>query len=216
MSQVNPEPEGTVDRLRLSGVSWKEYSRFLCLFAERPGHHLTYDRGELEITGTWLGHERDKHFLGRMVNTLTEELGREVVGGGTTTLRLRSLRRGLDPDGCYWIDSASRMTGKRRLNLRRDPVPDLVIEVSNPETTLNRTRILARLGVPEVWQIQGDILSFLVRQGSNFVKATYSLSFPFLTPADLMTFFLQVRQGGGENAVIGTFRAWVQQQGRSE
>jgi Uma2 family endonuclease len=211
MSQANPEPEETVDRLRLSGVSWKDYSRFLCLFAERPGHHLTYDRGELEITGTWLGHERDKLVLGRMVDTLTEELGREMIGGGATTLRLRTLRRGLDPDGCYWIDSASRMAGKRRLNLRRDPAPDLVIKVSNPEATLNRARILARLGVPEVWQLQGDSLSFLVRQGSNFAKATHSLSFPFLTPADLITLILQSRDGGGENAVIGTLRNWVQQ-----
>ncbi len=38
-------------------------------------------------------------------------------------------KRGLEADDCYWIANAERMTGKRRLDLRTDPPPDLAIEV---------------------------------------------------------------------------------------
>ncbi len=217
MSASTTAPTESVDRLRLSRVSWKDYSRFLCLFAERPGHHLTYDRGELEVTGTLLGREHDRHFLCRLVHTLTEELGREVIGAGSATLRLRRLRRGLDPDECFWIANASRMAGQRRLDLRRDPVPDLVIEVSTPGSTLNRIRILARLGIPEVWHLRDSYLSFLVLQGTSYLAAGHSLSFPFLAPADLTALLQQTLQGSGENSVIATFRTWVQvQQARFE
>jgi Uma2 family endonuclease len=33
------------DRLLIDNVDWRTYTRFLFLFAERPGYRLTYDRG---------------------------------------------------------------------------------------------------------------------------------------------------------------------------
>jgi Uma2 family endonuclease len=206
-----PQQVASVDRIRLSCVDWKEYSRFLYLFAERPGYRLTYDRGELEIMSPLLEHDSDDRILGRLVIALTEELGIEVFSGGTVTLRRRRRRRGLEPDDCYWIANASRMAGRRRLNLRVDPPPDLAIEVDATRSSLDRLEIYASLRVPEVWHLRADILSFLVLQGTDYVEAPHSLSFPFLAPADLLPFLQQLRQGGGENTMIATFRVWVQQ-----
>jgi len=73
----------------ISNVDWKDYSRFLKLFAERPGYRLTYDRGELEIMSPLLEHDNDDRFLGRLIVTLTEELGMECFPGGSVTIRGR-------------------------------------------------------------------------------------------------------------------------------
>ena len=102
--------------LRLSAVDWQTYSRLLRAFAERPGVRLTYDRGELEIMSPSLEHDDDGCFLGRLVYVLTEELGRPIRAGGSTTLRRRLRRRGLEPDECFWIANAHRMAGRRRLD----------------------------------------------------------------------------------------------------
>jgi Uma2 family endonuclease len=216
MSQAPPQiptsqQAAAVERLRLSKVDWKDYTRFLHLFAERPGYRLTYDRGELEIMSPLLFHENEGQLLGQLVIALTQEMGLEVTPGGSVTLRRRRRWRGLEPDQCYWIANAARVAGQRRLDLRTDPPPDLAIDLDATRSSLDRLSIYASLGVPEVWHLRENVLAFLVLVGGSYAGATHSISFPFLAPADLMSFAQQWRQGTGFNAVIGAFRAWARQ-----
>jgi Uma2 family endonuclease len=196
--------------LRLSGVDWKTYSRLLHIFAERPTIRLTYDRGELEIMSPLLKHDDDARFLGRLVSVLTEELGLPLKHGGSTTMRRRLKQRGIEADECFWIANAHRMAGRRTLDLRRDPPPDLAIEVDVTHSSLDRLGIYAALKVPELWRLDGDRLTFYVLQpDGTYKKADRSQSFPQVTPADLLRFLQQARRAGDENAVIRRFRNWI-------
>src|SRR5215469_16685196 len=158
---VVPQPSGARSLL-LRDVEWQTYSRLLKAFAERPGVRLTYDRGVLEIMSPRIDHDDDGRLLNNMVFVLTEELGLPLKRGGSTTLRRRLRQRGIEADECFWIANASRMAGVRRLNLRRDPPPDLAIEVDVANSSLNRLSIYAALRVPEVWRLDGDQLTFYV------------------------------------------------------
>jgi Uma2 family endonuclease len=207
---VTTPPRGS--SLLLSNVDWQTYTRLLRIFAERPGIRLTYDRGELEILSPLLEHDWDTDFLGAMVRVLTDELGLPVIGGGSVTIRLRRRQRGLEPDRCYWIANAPRMAGRRRLDLRTDPPPDLAIETDVTRSSLNRMSIYATLGVPEVWRLEGDVLAFYVLDANRaYVGSAVSRSFPLVMPADLLPFLQQSRQGPDQNVLIRHFRAWIQQ-----
>lgn len=198
--------------LRLSGVDWATYSRLLRAFAERPGVRLTYDRGELEIMAPHLEHDGDGRFLGRLIVVLTEELGLPLIGGGSTTLRRRKLKRGLEGDEIFWIANAIKMAGVRRLDLRRHPPPDLALEVDVTRSSLNRLDIYARLGVPEVWRLDGDKLTFYVLgEDGKYAEATTSLTCPSIEPTELMGYLQQARQAPDQNAVVRQFREWVRQ-----
>src|SRR5436190_24394279 len=96
-------------RLVLYDVEWRDYERFLRLFSDRPGVHLTYDRGILEIMTLSYLHESFGHIVGRLIVVLTEELGLPIKGGGSTTFRRRKKKRGLEPDECYRIQSEGRV-----------------------------------------------------------------------------------------------------------
>src|SRR5947207_6710177 len=139
--------------LRLSGVDWRMYTQLLRAFAERPGIRLTYDRGELEIMSPLLEHDDPAGFLGSMVLLLTLELGMPLKHGGSTTLRRRLRRRGIEADKCFWIANAHPMQGVGRLNLRLHPRPDLPIEVDVSRSSLNRLAIYPALRAPEVWRL---------------------------------------------------------------
>ena len=205
-------PPGVGRCLRLSDVDWRTYSRLLHLFAERPGIRLTYDRGELEIMSPLLEHDDDGHFLGDLVFVLTEELGLPLKRGGSTTLRRRLRQRGIEADECFWIANASRMAGRRRLDLRTDPPPDLAIEVDVTHSSLDRLAIYAALRVPEVWRLDGDVLTFhVLGADGTYASAAASQSFPLVTPADLLGFLQQARQAGDENTVVRQFREWIRQ-----
>jgi Uma2 family endonuclease len=144
MSQATSLPQTTTQPcLHLSGIDWLTYTRLLKVFAERRGIRLTYDRGELEIMSPLLEHDKDDRFLFRLVVALTEELGLPIVEGGSTTLRRRGRRKGIEADECYWIANAHRMAGRRRVDLRTDPPPDMTIEVDVTHSSLNRLSIYA-------------------------------------------------------------------------
>ena len=207
---VSPMQESGAQCLRLSAVDWRTYSRLLRAFAERPGIRLAYDRGELEIMTPLLEHDNEGRLLGRFVVALTEELGLSLMSGGATTLRRRLRRRGIEPDESFWIANAPRMAGRRRLDLRTDPPPDLVIEIDVSRSSLNRLEIYAALKVPEVWRLEGDSLAFqTLRVDGNYENALTSRSFPSITPGDLMRFLQKAREGQDENAVVREFRAWM-------
>jgi Uma2 family endonuclease len=195
-------------RVVLYGVDWTTYGRLLHAFAERPAVRLTYDRGLLEIRSPLLEHDTDGRLLGRFVTTLTEELGLSVLSAGSTTFHRRKRRRGLEADECFWIANEPRVRGKRRINLRVDPPPDLAIEIDVTRSSLDRMSIYAALGFPEVWRLDGpQSLTFNVLQPDRtYAAATHSLSFPLLTPADLIG-FLALRGQMDENALVRQFRA---------
>jgi Uma2 family endonuclease len=197
--------------LVLPNIDWDTYTKLLRVFAEKPGIRLTYDRGELEIMSPVLEHGDDASLVGDMVFVLTDELGLPLKRGGSTTLRRRRRQRGIEPDECFWIASAPLMAGRRRLDLRTDPPPDLAIEVDVTSSSLDRFAIYANLVVQEVWRIEGPTLTFHVLSGGQYQVSAESRSFPRLRPDDLMPFLQQARQAGDENAVLRSFRLWVRQ-----
>lgn len=198
--------------LRLSGIDWQTYSRLLRIFAERRAIRLTYDRGELEIMSPLLKHDDDGRVLGTLVFVLTEELGLPLKHGGSTTLRRRLKQRGIEADECFWIANAHRMAGRRRLDLRVDPPPDLAIEVDLTRSSLDRLSIYAALKVPEVWRLTGDTLRFhVLGTGGAYKTAKRSQAFPQVAPAHLLSFLQLARQAGNENVVIRQFREWIRQ-----
>lgn len=204
------KPQGR--RLVLRDVDWQTYSRLLRAFSGRRAVRLTYDRGVLEIMSPSLFHDNVGRVLARMVIVLTEELGLPIMSGGSTTLRRRLKKRGLEPDECFWIASEPEMRGKTRVNLAQDPPPDLALEVDATRSSLNRMAIYAALRVPEVWRWQNDVLEFYGRAGVRPYHAIdRSFAFPVIRPVDLLP-HLQQRLHTEENALIAAFRQWVRMQ----
>jgi len=196
----------------LEDIDWRTYSRLLRVFAERRRVRLTYDRGRLEIMSPTLEHDDEAWLLGQLVVIMAEEFGLPLKGAKSTTLRRQLRKRGIEADECFWIANAHRMQGKRRLNLRTDPPPDLTIEVDVSHSSLDRLAIYATLGVPEVWRLDGDDLVFYVLGTKKYAVAAQSRSFAPVTPSDLVRFLQQSRQAGDQIPVLSDFRTWIRQQ----
>src|SRR5438445_2046967 len=141
-------------RLVLGAMDWRNYGRLLRILADRRAIRVTYDRGTLEIMTLSYEHESLGYLSARLIDALTEELSLPVKGGGSTTFRHRKLRRGLEPDACWWITNEPLIRGKHRIDLQADPPPDLALEVDITRSSLNRLKIYAALRIPEVWRLQ--------------------------------------------------------------
>jgi Uma2 family endonuclease len=199
------------NRLVMAGEPWSAYTRWLKFFDERRHVRISYDRGALEIMTLTHEHEHQAALLARLVATWTEERGLPIKSGKSTTFRRREIKRGLEPDECFWIANEALVRNKERLDLRQDPPPDLVIEIDVTNSCVPRLPIYAGLKMPEVWRIDQGVLSFQILQPKgSYSTATVSTALPPLTPADLQR-FLVLRGHIDENALIRLFRDWVRQ-----
>ncbi len=198
-------------RFVMDGESWSDYTHWLKLFDERRHVRITYDRGILEVVTLTHEHERGAHILALLISLWAAERNIAVRGGGSTTFRRRDLERGLEPDKCFWIANQASVQGLTRIDLRRDPPPDLVIEIDVTHSSVPRMPIYAALRVPEVWRLQGEVLSFNVLQpDASYVPVPVSEALPPLIPADL-TRYLALSSQLDNTAVIRQFQTWVRQ-----
>jgi Uma2 family endonuclease len=195
-------------RVVLNGISWATYEAML-LDMEHCGTRLTYDRGCLEMMSPSREHERWKRLLGRMIETLTEELGIPISSVGSTTFKLELERRGLEPDECYYVANEPKVRGRDELDLSVDPPPDLAVEVEITSDIIDKLPIYADLGVPEIWRYDGERLSVVCLQTDRtYAERTQSGVFSFL-PLGEIERFLAERNATDETSWIRSFRKWV-------
>ncbi len=185
----------------LQGIHWDTYQNLVRDLESQPGTRLTYDDGTLEIMMPLPPHETFKKLLGRFVEVTTEELGIEIRSLGSTTWTREDLRKGLEPDECYYIQNELAVRGKDVIDLTIDPPPDLAIEVDSTSSSMNRMRIYAALGVPEVWRFDREILTILSLVNNDYQPREMSLVLPIFNAVVLLN-FLELSLTMGETTLI--------------
>jgi len=199
-----------IQHIVLDGVSWASYEQLLQDIGNRP-IRINYDQGRMEMMSPLPEHDGISRVIARIIQTLSMELNIEVASYGSTTFRRRDKEKGLEPDECFYFKNEKKMRGRKRLNMKKDPPPELVVEIDITHRSIERQPIYAALGVPEIWRWDGTRPTCLHLRAGGYHTAPKSLSFPFLAPADLTPFIRAVSRTG-ENAVIRKFIAWVRKQ----
>jgi len=198
------------DRVILRGISWTTYRGLIRDLESEPGKRLTYDRGTLEIMVRLPPHEHLKKLISRLVEVTTEETETEIRSLGSTTWSREDLRRGLEPDECFYIQNEAIVRGKDTIDLSVDPPPDLAIAIDYTSSSMNRMEIYAALGVPEVWRFDGESLTIYHLENGKYFPREVSGVLPLLRRGDILQ-FLQASQTMGETSWIRAFRRWVRQ-----
>jgi Uma2 family endonuclease len=192
-------------------ASWDLYEEVLRNIGNRP-IRVTYDDGRMEIMSPLAEHEYGKKLIGRMIEILTFLLDMPMKSLGSTTFRRKDRAKGLEPDECYYFRNEAKMRGRKRLDMRKDPPPELVVEVDVTHHSVPRLPIYAALGVPEIWRYDGIRLHCLQLKGREYAVRKMSLAFPFLEPALLQQFIDQLAHQD-ETAIMKAFVAWVRKNG---
>jgi Uma2 family endonuclease len=197
-----------VEQFLFWDVGWTGYQSLLKMVENRRVR-VTYDRGNVELMAPLSIHERYKHLIGRMIDTIAEELEIQVVAVGSTTFKSEELDRGLEPDECFYITNAGRVQDWSRVDLDVDPPPDLAVEVEITSNVLNRLGIYAALRVPEFWRFDGETLSVhLLQEDGSYIPSETSAAFPFVSMNELAS-FLPGYALGDDTRWGRTFREWV-------
>jgi Uma2 family endonuclease len=200
-------PKKYPDSIVFSDVGWRFYRAMLREFDERPSR-INYDRGTLEVMTLSIEHERYKMVLGLMLGTIALAFGVPMTNGGSSTLKRYSKRKGLEADQCYWIANEPAVRTKKRIDLRVDPPPDLVIEIDVMHAVVDRQNIYRSLGVPELWVLKTGGLAGLRLRDRKWEPLEHSLAFPALRIADLNPFVKRIGIDG-DMAIVADFAEWL-------
>ena len=175
--------------LVLQEVEWGTYVEL----RDNPSNNhirMNYLDGALTLMAPEYIHEDRSGSLFLLVTTVAVALDIDFRHTGMTTLRRKgkAARKGAgkEPDqGFYLGDQAAKMAGKKAVDLRIDPPPDLAIEVDNTRDSRDAMETYARIRVPEVWiyRAHADSLRFWRLVGDGYAEIDRSLGLPGLTPA---------------------------------
>ncbi|MEM8642295.1 MAG: Uma2 family endonuclease [Cyanobacteria bacterium P01_G01_bin.54] len=161
--------------LLINDVTWEQYETLLTdLGEEQRVLRINYCNGILELMSPLPAHERPNRIIADIVKALLDAQDRPWEDFGSTTFKKRK-KAGLEPDTGFYIQNAERVRALLRIDLDKDPPPDLAIEADiTSKTTLE---IYLTLQVPEVWIYERDRLTIHLLQDDGYQTSPHSLIF---------------------------------------
>jgi Uma2 family endonuclease len=172
-------------------VSWEDYEALVEDLWDRPGLRVTYDEGRLEIMSPLPEHEEYKEFIARMVYLMSDELDVNVEPRGSATWKRKKLKKGTEPDTCFYVAAnADAIIGRRKIDLEFP--------------------VHAALGVPEIWLYNSRQTRAFIYElcDHSYVEIACSRFFPILASSALADFIEQSKTQG-HKAVLSAFRKWI-------
>lgn len=113
------DPARDIDQRVFLRLSWPDFEQFLALRGDAAGTRITYLDGVLEIRSPSSVHEGIKKRLARLLELWAAQEGVDLAGYGSTTLKRKAGKAGVEPDECYLV-GRSEFSGP----------PDLAIEIN--------------------------------------------------------------------------------------
>ncbi len=199
--------------LILTDVPWEEYEQLLADLGDKYSARITYDNGRLEAMSPSSKHENFTRMIERLAHVIAEEADATLESLGSTTYKQEWLARGVEPDGCFYVQNAARIIGRDRIDLSIDPPPDIVVEIDISHESTNKLAIYAGMGVPELWRYADPRMHIHQLTEQGYVEVSASLAFPVLT-TDALSQFLEQSKTEGQTATLRSFSEWLQAQRR--
>jgi Uma2 family endonuclease len=195
-TEVDPD---TLDQcVRLHDVGWDVYEALVTDRGESSVPRMSYLEGELELMTPGADHEWEKTLLARLFEAWSDEVGIDVDGYGSWTIKEKRRQRGAEPDECYVLPEPGRP---------RPKAPHIAIEVVKTSGGIDKLEIYRKLGVREVWFWEDGKLTFHLLRGEHYLRATRSALVPSLDPRFLVRFMKPGSQAAAVRALRKAMRA---------
>lgn len=159
-------------------------------------------------------HEKYASFINSLTTAIKLRLRLDILAFGSATMRKRKRKKGNEPDGCFYVQTASLIGNRIHLDFETDPPPDIAVEIDVHHDSRSKFPIYAALGVPEIWRYDGRTMTIyhLSEAGGDeqqYVAGDSSAALPMLT-ATLLTEMIERMRRDGELSALLAFDEWLQ------
>lgn len=197
--------------ITLRHTTWEEYEALLDQVGEAAGLRISYNEGTLQVMTVSPEHESYVRFFETLMTAIRLRLRLNIRSFGSSTMKKPKPRKGLEPDACFYIQTASVIGNRMQLDFTSDPPPDVAVEVDIHHESIDKFPIYAALGIPEVWHFDGTQLRIHLLRKDAYLQATASQALPMLTD-HILTDLLTRLSEEGEFQTLLAFDEWLQMQ----
>lgn len=190
-------------------VSWEEYEHLLDQVGDAGGLRISYQDGTLQVMSPSSEHESYARFFDKLAAITSLRLRINIRSFGSSTMKKQQRRKGLEPDACFYVQSAGLIGNRMQLDFATDPPPDIAVEIDIHHGSISKFPIYAALGIPEIWYFDGQQLTIHQLAQDAYVVAETSRALPLLTSHVLTEFLTRLREEG-EFQTILAFDEWLQ------
>jgi Uma2 family endonuclease len=193
------------------GVSWEMYELLIEKYWGENTPRLTYDSGIMEVeVSNSLEHEIQNRNLARLVEIILLELEIDFRNGGSTTFTKKTVRKGFEPDTCFYIESIPKIAGKSNLGIENTIPPDLIIEINRTSSSVPRMPVFAAFGVKEVWRFNKNEVKFYTLEDKVYLETKTSFALPILSSEKATELLLESRNTGNL-AWVKKIKDWIKE-----
>ena len=179
----------------LYGISWEVYEEFLHEHWGMQSPRFTYDSGILEIYMPISDkHEEDNCNLAAVFVEIAIELEIDFRRFGSMTFQKKEIRKGFEPDSCFYAQSLQLIEGKSNLGIDNEIPPDLIIEVNRTSSSRPQMPIFAAFGVKEIWRFDGKSVKFYMLEEGVYLETKKSIALSILSSKKATEFLLESRK----------------------
>ena len=161
--RTSAPPQGET-RILVPNASWNLYEAFVKNLPESSPIRTAFDGKDMEIMVKGALHDQFADLLNDLIKIVAVTLAVSIKSLRETTWIRPEIERGIEADGCYYIEpakiaAAHTALGRRENDVAAYPNPDLAIEVDLSVPKADRAAIYAALCVAELWIFDGEILT---------------------------------------------------------
>jgi Uma2 family endonuclease len=196
ISRICLDPGSTIT---IPDVEWSEFELILQELGESRSSRIAYSQNTLEIMVPLPDHERSKVLISDIVKILLRKQNRDWESLGSTTFRRKVKSAGIEPDDCFYIHNYEAVIGKNRLDLAKDPPPDLAIESDHTSKTKLDAYLL--LQIPELWVYDGG-LKIYVLTGDRYAERETSPLFSAIAIKSIVAQVMEQAQKIGSSRAL--------------
>lgn len=201
---ISPEkiqlPPGSVVRLP---ATWNDYQALSQQRSDRSIPRIKYRNGEVLLMSPLPQHGKDASLIADIIKTLLDYTECEYDSFTPITMELPE-ESGIEPDYCFYIEHWEAVSGKRRINWRTDPPPDLVLEID--VTSYSDANDYLPYQVPEVWLFSRQQLRIYGLRDNTYLLQTQSRYFPETDLQSLIDRCIQIAYDRNTSAAIRDLR----------
>jgi Uma2 family endonuclease len=208
----DPQALPDIDRVTMLNIGPNGLDRYLELVGDRCNPLIKYRDGRLTLVSPSQRHERGADRLDDLIKMVCDELGIDSRATASTLYRRPGMDHGLEADKTYYVAHEPDVRGVAGdIDLTIHPPPDLAIEVVVSHSPVKSLEVCRELGVAEVWvywTAAGELEFWHLDPSGQYVSATASRAFPFLSPADVLPWVEAISEEP-DRLWRGRLRKWV-------
>ncbi|XHX77817.1 MAG: Uma2 family endonuclease [Stenomitos frigidus ULC029] len=188
-------------------ATWDEYESLSQQRGDGSLPRLKYRHGEVLLMSPLPHHGKDASLIADMIKTLLDYAKREYDSFTPITMKLPE-ESGIEPDYCFYIDNWEAVLGKKRIDWRIDPPPDLVLEID--VTSYSDVNDYLPYRVPEIWLYKRQQLCIYQLQDNAYCLVAQSRYFPAIDLQVVIDRCLQLAYDRNTSAAIRDLRQRLQ------